>query len=52
MKPENRRNISHTQNDAPDGLMRIAPKKPFSDGTVAVDLDPLSLLCRLVAVVP
>jgi hypothetical protein len=27
-------------------------KKPFSDGTVAVDLDPLSLLCRLVALVP
>jgi len=24
----------------------------FSDGTVAVDLDPLSLLCRLVALVP
>ena len=32
--------------------MRIALKKPFSDGTVAVDLDPLSLLCRLVALVP
>jgi hypothetical protein len=26
---------------APDGLVRIALKKPFSDGTVAVDLDPL-----------
>jgi hypothetical protein len=37
---------------APDGLVRIALKKPFSDGTVAVDLDPLSLLCRLVALVP
>jgi hypothetical protein len=36
----------------PDGLIRIALKKPFSDGTVAVDLDPLSLLCRLVALVP
>ncbi len=36
----------------PDGLVRIALKKPFSDGTVAVDLDPLSLLCRLVALVP
>jgi hypothetical protein len=35
-----------------DGLVRIALKKPFSDGTVAVDLDPLSLLCRLVALVP
>jgi len=28
----------------PDGLVRITLKKPFSDGTVAVDLDPLSLL--------
>lgn len=36
----------------PDGLVRIALKKPFSDGTGAVDLDPLSLLCRLVALVP
>jgi len=35
----------------PDGLVRLALKKPFSDGTVAVDLDPLSLLCRLVALV-
>jgi hypothetical protein len=32
--------------------VRIALKKPFSDGTTAVDLDPLSLLCRLVALVP
>ena len=36
----------------PDGLVRIALKKPFSDATVAVDLDPISLLCRLVALVP
>jgi hypothetical protein len=36
----------------PDGLVRILLKKPFSDGTVAVDLDPLSLLCRLCAAVP
>jgi hypothetical protein len=36
----------------PDGLVRIALKKPFSDGTVAVDMDPLSLLCRLAAAVP
>ena len=36
----------------PDGLVRIALKKPFSDGTVAIDLDPLSLLCRLAATVP
>jgi hypothetical protein len=27
-------------------------KKPFADGTVAVDMDPLSLLCRLAASVP
>jgi hypothetical protein len=36
----------------PDGLVRILLKKPFSDGTVAVDMDPLSLLCRLAASVP
>ena len=36
----------------PDGLVRVALKKPFSDGTVAIDLDPLSLLCRLAATVP
>ena len=36
----------------PDGLVRILLKRPFSDGTVAVDLDPLSLLCRLAASVP
>jgi hypothetical protein len=36
----------------PDGLVRIALKRPFSDGTVAVDMDPLSLLCRLAALVP
>jgi hypothetical protein len=29
----------------PDGLVRIALKKPFSDGTIA--LDPLSLFCPL-----
>ncbi len=32
--------------------MRIALKKRFSDGTFAVDLDPLSLLTRLCAAVP
>ena len=32
--------------------MRIALKKPSSDGTFAVDLDPLSLLTRLCASVP
>jgi hypothetical protein len=36
----------------PDGLVRIELKRPFSDGTVAIDLDPLSLLCRLAASVP
>ena len=36
----------------PDGLVRIALKKKFSDGTFAVDLDPLSLLTRLCAAVP
>ena len=35
-----------------DGLVRITLKKPFSDGTVAVDMDPLSLLSRLAASVP
>jgi hypothetical protein len=34
------------------GLIRIALKKPWSDGTVAVEMDPLSLLCRLAASVP
>jgi hypothetical protein len=32
--------------------VRIALKKRFSDGTLAVDLDPLSLLTRLCASVP
>jgi hypothetical protein len=32
--------------------VRVVLKKPFSDGTVAVDMDPLSLLCRLAATVP
>jgi len=36
----------------PDGLVRIALKRPFADGTVAVDMDSLSLLCRLAAAVP
>jgi hypothetical protein len=35
-----------------DGLVRLALKRPFKDGTVAVDLDPLSLLVRLSATVP
>ncbi len=36
----------------PDGLVRIALKKAFADGTYAVDLDPLSLLARLCISVP
>ena len=36
----------------PSDLVRIVLKKPFSDGTVAIDLDPLSLLLRLCAAVP
>ena len=33
-------------------LVRIALKRAYSDGTVAVDMDTLSLLCRLAASVP
>ena len=36
----------------PDGLVRITLKKAHRDGTVAVDMDPLSLLCRLATSVP
>jgi hypothetical protein len=36
----------------PDGLVRITLKKAYSDGKVAVDMDPLSLLCRLATSVP
>ena len=36
----------------PDGLVRITLKKACKDGTVAVDMDPLSLLCRLATSVP
>jgi hypothetical protein len=35
-----------------DGLVRITLKRAYGDGTVAVDMDPLSLLCRLAAAVP
>src|SRR5438477_2859430 len=35
-----------------DGLVRIALKRAYADGTVAVDMDPLSLLCRLATSVP
>jgi hypothetical protein len=36
----------------PDGLVRITLKKAYADGTVAVDMDPMSLLCRLATSVP
>jgi hypothetical protein len=36
----------------PDGLVRITLKRPFADGTVAVDMDPLSRLSRLATAVP
>ena len=36
----------------PNDLVRIHLRRPFRDGTFAVDLDPLSLLCRLAASVP
>ena len=36
----------------PDGLVRISLKKAYTDGTIAVDMDPLSLLCRLATSVP
>jgi len=48
--PPTRRHRAHYH--PRDGLVRIVLKKPFSDGTVAIDLDPLSPLCRLAATVP
>jgi len=36
----------------PDGLVRITLKRAYADGTLAVDMDPLSLLCRLATAVP
>jgi hypothetical protein len=36
----------------PNELVRLDLKKPFADGTVAVEMDPLSLLWRLCAAVP
>jgi hypothetical protein len=36
----------------PNNLVRIELKRAFRDGTLAIDLDPLSLLCRLAAAVP
>ena len=35
-----------------DGRVRVTLKRAFSDGTTAVEMDPLSLLCRLAASVP
>lgn len=35
----------------PDDLVRIRLRRPFADGTTAIDLDPLSLLCRLCAAI-
>ena len=35
-----------------DGPVRITLKKAYTDETIAVDMDPLSLLCRLAASVP
>jgi hypothetical protein len=35
-----------------DGLVRLSLKRAFADGTIAVDMDPLSLLCRLATSVP
>jgi Putative transposase len=36
----------------PDGLVRITLRKPFRDGAYAIDMDPLSLLCRLATTIP
>ncbi len=30
----------------PEGLVRITLKNAYADGTIAVDMDPPSLLCR------
>jgi hypothetical protein len=35
-----------------DDLVRLELKRPFSDATVALDLDPLALLARLATTVP
>jgi hypothetical protein len=36
----------------PDGLLRSTLKRAYNDGTLAVDMPPLSLLCRLAMSVP
>jgi len=35
-----------------DGLVAITLKRAYADGTIAVEMDPLSLLCRLAMSVP
>jgi hypothetical protein len=35
-----------------DGNVRLAFKKPWSDGTTSVDFPPLALIARLAALVP
>jgi hypothetical protein len=36
----------------PDGLVRLVLKKPFRDGTAAIEMTPLALLSRLAVAVP
>ena len=36
----------------PDGLVRLLLKKPFRDGTAAIEMPPLALLARLAVAVP
>jgi hypothetical protein len=36
----------------PDGDVRLQFKRPWSDGTTSVDLEPLALIARLAALVP
>ena len=35
-----------------DGLVRLEFKKPWSDGTTSIELQPLALVARLAALVP
>jgi hypothetical protein len=35
-----------------DGTLRLQLKKPWSDGTSSVDLEPLAFIARLAALVP
>jgi hypothetical protein len=36
----------------PEGAVRLDFKKPWSDGTASIELDPLALIARLAALVP